>query len=169
MLGKSTLCTHQPECIPVGCVPPAAIAFFPATHAPLPRMSPHHTCPLPPPCMSTQPCTSPLAMHAPCHTCPPPDRILDTRLWKYYLAATSLRVVIMYTPSSGLGVKNCKSTHRLCDVERSLGEVDRHECYPCVRWSLTVHCFPVNFSPGSLCWCDKREVIANYLQCLNLR
>ena len=43
-------------------------------------------------------------MHAPCHNAPhtppamhapPVDRILDTRLWKHYLAATSLRTVNM--------------------------------------------------------------------------
>ena len=86
--------------IPVGCIPPPAIAVFschtcpPATHAPLPCIpptmhAPHHTCPLPctPLCHACPlPCTPP-AMHDPCHTCPQPchahpsvDRILDTRL-----------------------------------------------------------------------------------------
>ena len=78
-----------------------------------------HACPMPhipltmhmppamhalPPCMLL-PCMPPT--HAPCHTCPPShmppspmplathahplvDRILDTRLWKHYLSATTV-------------------------------------------------------------------------------
>ena len=86
------------ECIPVGCVPSAAVAVSPATHAPLPCMSPLpyppcHTCPChvcpppsptthayrchacpsamdaPPPCMSL-PCMPPPCMPPPCHACP---------------------------------------------------------------------------------------------------
>ena len=68
-VGRNKL--KEQECIPVGCVPPAAIAVSPATHAPchacspatyspptmhapLPCMSPCHACPLPwmPPCDS---------------------------------------------------------------------------------------------------------------------
>ena len=64
----------EQECIPVGCILPAAVAFSPATHAPPPRprtllpcmppatYAPHahsrHACP--PPCH-----THPTAMHAP--------------------------------------------------------------------------------------------------------
>ena len=96
----------QQECIPVGCVPPAAIDVFPATyaphatHAPLPHMPHCHACSchthLPamhaptthvPPPWTPWPCTSSLP-----HM-PPMDRILDTHLWTYYLAATLLRAV----------------------------------------------------------------------------
>ena len=49
--------TKQQECIPVGCVPPAAIAIFPTTHAPHHARPPHNTYPP--------------ATHAPCHACPP--------------------------------------------------------------------------------------------------
>ena len=60
--------SKQKECIPVGCVPPAAAAISPATHAP----SRPHTSPLPR--MPPQPCMPPChahspAMHSPCHTC----------------------------------------------------------------------------------------------------
>ena len=62
------------ECIPVGCVPPAAMVISPATHtSPLPCMPPAmHAAP---PTMQTPP-----AMHAsPCHARPPPpvNRITD--------------------------------------------------------------------------------------------
>ena len=60
------------ECIPVGCVPPAAIAVFPNTHQTTPHPPTPYTPPSPTTCM-------PPAMHAPpplhipsCHTCPPP-------------------------------------------------------------------------------------------------
>ena len=54
------------ECIPVGCVPSAAVAVSPTTHTPLP-CNPHHACP---PAMHAPsphtplPCTS-SATHAP--------------------------------------------------------------------------------------------------------
>ena len=61
---------HTPvkqECIPVGCIPSAAVAISPATHAP------HHAHP--PPHMSLK-CMSPTmqspAMHTPCQECLPP-------------------------------------------------------------------------------------------------
>ena len=61
------------ECILVGCKPSTAVDVSPATHAPL--------------------ATYTSAMHTPYHTrplsCMPVHRILDTRLWKYYLSATS--------------------------------------------------------------------------------
>ena len=79
------------ECIPVGCVPPAVIAVFPAkyapchahipaTHAPchafpLPHMPPmhtplhHHTCPLP--------CMPPPCHISPHHACPLPHMTPD--------------------------------------------------------------------------------------------
>ena len=58
--------TCKQEYIPVGCVPPAAIAIFPAMHAPC------HTCPsaMHDPCHACQPATHTPAMHAPCHACP---------------------------------------------------------------------------------------------------
>ena len=83
----------QQECIPVGCVPSAAVAVSPAMHAPcyaqpplpctplLPCTPPHHTCPpssnmpsfathAPPPLPRTTP--------SPCMPPPPVNRILDT-------------------------------------------------------------------------------------------
>ena len=104
---------HMPphHACPLPCMPPATCP--PAMHAPHHH---HHACPpyhasplphtLPPPCMPPHhahplPCTlppathTPPAMHAPHHAHPPVDRILDTRFWKYYLAPTSLRAVIM--------------------------------------------------------------------------
>ena len=66
---------NKQECIPVGCVPSAAVAVSPTMHVPLswmplPCMSPHHTHLLPhiPPTMHAPlPCTPP-----PHHACPPP-------------------------------------------------------------------------------------------------
>ena len=49
----------QQECIPVGCVPPAAVAVSPATHAP----TRHTTLPY-----------TPSATHAPVMHSPPPIR-----------------------------------------------------------------------------------------------
>ena len=46
------------ECIPVGCVQPAAVAVSPATHAPLPRTAP--------------------TTHMPLRHARPPNRITDT-------------------------------------------------------------------------------------------
>ena len=86
------------ECIPVGCFPPAhwphlvVSAGRRAYHTPSLRHA--HTFP---------------AIHAPCHACPPathtppppcttPCEQKDRRLWKYYLAATSLRAVTSWRP-----------------------------------------------------------------------
>ena len=68
----------------------------PPCHAhPPPWMYPCHThtpCHICPPAMHAPTATyAPPDMHAPPH---PVDRILDTRLLKYYLAATSLRAVM---------------------------------------------------------------------------
>ena len=86
------------ECIPVGCVPPAAVTVSPATHYnPLPPPSrkppathapchatPRHTCPpathAPLPYMPPPPCTSPTtyappATHAPLQHMPPATHI----------------------------------------------------------------------------------------------
>ena len=51
--------SSEQECIPVGCIPTAAVAAFPVTHAPHHKCCPlHHTCP-------------PFTMHVPlCHACP---------------------------------------------------------------------------------------------------
>ena len=87
------------ECIPVGCVPSAAVAISPATHTPPAMHAPCHACPLPhmppyhthPPVMHALCHTHLPTMHAPlphtppCHACPlhhtpPVDRILDTCL-----------------------------------------------------------------------------------------
>ena len=93
--------SNKQECIPVGCVPSAAVAVSPATHAstghtchPLPHMpptthAPYHTCPPPhmPPCHACTLChTTPFTMHGPlCHAgppfathAPPMDRMTDT-------------------------------------------------------------------------------------------
>ena len=60
--------TVKQEYISAGCVPSAALAVSPATHAPA-------TTHAPPPHCHAHP------HMPPCHTCPsPPDRILDTRL-----------------------------------------------------------------------------------------
>ena len=104
-----TLSFFEEECIPVGCVPSAAVAVSPVTHAPppthhthpLPHMPPpHHACPLchahlplpqmPPPFATHAPplcCAHPLfAMHA-----PPPCGQTDTcELWKHNLSATTV-------------------------------------------------------------------------------
>ena len=94
---------HPPPHIPVHyirmCIARCNCRF--SCHACPPcHAHPHHACPLP--------CTPPPhvlpAMHAPHYACPPTkhaplpctppvDRILDIRLWKYCLAATSLRAV----------------------------------------------------------------------------
>ena len=91
--GNFVKLAFKQECIPIGCIPPVAVAVSPATHAPPrpPCTPPCHTCPLL--CMRpvmhaplphhahSLPCmhapltctpTSP-AMHAPshCHTCLP--------------------------------------------------------------------------------------------------
>ena len=59
---------YQQECIPVGCVLPAAIAIFPAMHTPLPCMPQ----PCMPPAIHAPLCQAcPPAKHAPCHACPP--------------------------------------------------------------------------------------------------
>ena len=58
---------HKQECIPVGCIPPAAVATSPAKHIPL-----HHEC-VPLPCMPPLPHTHPFTTHAPLgQACPPP-------------------------------------------------------------------------------------------------
>ena len=57
------------ECIPAGCVPPAAEAVSPAMHTPLPRIPPAMHAPLP----HTAPCHAYLLPHMPptlCHTHP---------------------------------------------------------------------------------------------------
>ena len=63
------------ECIPVGCVPSAAVAVSPATYAPLPpamHTSLCHGCPLLP-CMLPSPCMPPPLPCMPplCHAHPP--------------------------------------------------------------------------------------------------
>ena len=94
--------THTPYHAPLHthhlpCTPPAmhtpCHACLPATHVSQPHMPPCHAClpttHAPLPCMS--PCHKCLtAIQAPHHAHPPlVDRILDTRLWKHYLSATS--------------------------------------------------------------------------------
>ena len=62
------------ECIPVGCVPPAAMAVYPATHIPLPCSPPAIHAPLPRMSSAMHALLAmhaPSAMHAPCHACPP--------------------------------------------------------------------------------------------------
>ena len=60
------------ECIPVGCIPSAAVAVSPAMYAP-PHMPPamHATCYACSPCHAcSPPAHAPPATHAPCHACP---------------------------------------------------------------------------------------------------
>ena len=95
------------ECIPVGCVPPAhwsylRILSYP-THAPPPRSN--HACPLP---LGSNLACPPQSNHT-----PPPGATTHVpplgastqnhrRLWKYNLAPTSLRAVIMQTLAFGI-------------------------------------------------------------------
>ena len=73
------------DCIPVGCVPPARCPYLPACTAPGGLLLGEGMCI--PACNGAD--TPP----------PPVDRILDTRFWKYYLAATSLWAVnITFAP-----------------------------------------------------------------------
>ena len=57
------------ECIPVGCVPSAAVAVSPTMHAPLPHTHPPATH-APPPAMHAPYQACPTAMHAPCYVPP---------------------------------------------------------------------------------------------------
>ena len=100
------------ECIPVGCVPSAAVAVSPprtppTMHIPLPCMSPCHAHS---PCHAQTPHAFPPAMHAPtthapamhaplpctppCHAHPlamhTPRGQNDRRLWKHNLSATTV-------------------------------------------------------------------------------
>ena len=77
---------HPPPCTPPARHPPPHMPRH-AMHAPLLCM---------PPSMHTVPPHMPPATHPlpPCMPPPPVNRILDTRLWKHYLAATSLGAVI---------------------------------------------------------------------------
>ena len=112
---------NKQECIPVGCVPSAAVAVSPTMHGTPnpPRMTPAmHPSVMHTPCHTypsgyvkmrsyymdktgVLPCIPPL--HHACPTAAPPhhahtllcippnlDRILDTRLWKHYLSATTV-------------------------------------------------------------------------------
>ena len=97
--------TQRQECIPVGCVPPAAIAIFPATHTPChtcsPAMhAPHHTCPLP--CMPL-PCTPP-AMHM-----PPPCMPIPLPCMPPHCGQNSWHTLVKTLPcrNFGAGSKNC--------------------------------------------------------------
>ena len=60
--------------------------------------TPHHPplCHAHPPAMHALPAMHVPPPHAPCHAypLPPVNRMTDRRLWKYYLAATSLRAVM---------------------------------------------------------------------------
>ena len=78
---RTARCNCRFSCHARNACPP-----IPTMHTPLPRTHPCHTCPP--------------ATHTPLPCTPPPDRILDTRLWKYYLAATSLRAVTIKLRSS---------------------------------------------------------------------
>ena len=89
-----SLATHPPATHdPPPCRPPP--------HMPPAMQAPHYACP-PLPCMpplpwTPSPCTPPFATapfttHAPPlhYAWPPVDRRDDTRLWKYYLSATTV-------------------------------------------------------------------------------
>ena len=72
---------RQQECILVGCILPAAIAVFPATHTPSCHTCPSathappscHACPLPrsPPTMHVPGYTHLALLHTPCYACHP--------------------------------------------------------------------------------------------------
>ena len=102
----SAKCSFKQECIPVGCVPSAALAVccgggvsvqgVSALGGCLPRGDggvclPGGICPG----VSAWGCL-PRGASAPVHAGihPPVNRMTDRRLWKYYLAATSLRTVM---------------------------------------------------------------------------
>ena len=76
------------ECIPVGCVPPAAVAVRGAWPVPPNFPLGCGTGPdppqIPPWLWAWRPL--PRTRHPPGPGTPPVDRILDTRFWKYYLA-----------------------------------------------------------------------------------
>ena len=123
------------ECIPVGCVLPAAVAISPATHTPL-----CHACP-PSPCMPPSPNMPPFTMHAPltmnspftthaplchthppspcmtplCHAHPPVNRITDA-CENINLPQTSfaggIKRTLLYCISAGLEVLSVSETHR---------------------------------------------------------
>ena len=95
---------NQQENIPIGCVPSSAVAVGGGVVCPgvsarrrclpgggvCPEEVPARGC-LPGRGVSAQ---GGVSQHALRQTPPPVDRILDTHLWKYYLAATSLQTVI---------------------------------------------------------------------------
>ena len=119
------------ECIPVGCVPPAEMAFSLATHAPWPRTppchacspathAPCHACPLPhmPPAMhasSPCPCMPPV-MHLPGHTCPPPNMhtpppAMHTPLWTEFLIHTCENITLPQLVAGGNKVTSVFERH----------------------------------------------------------
>ena len=118
-MGDGFICTTilfsntKQEGIPVGCIPPAHWTWWKGGQG-VPRDLPHHvfdvTYMLPP--HQLRPTNSAAAYillvgHVTCKACwdtPPPwNRILNTRFWKYYLAPTSLRAVIISVPISVTG------------------------------------------------------------------
>ena len=120
------------------------IACPPAMHAPLPCTPPamHTLCHTCPPIMHTPcyvhplSCTPPAmhapspAMHAPLPHMPPLDKILDTRLWKYYLAETSLwavKIDIMETDTGAHTVTATENRKSFC-CHRSLNEPLNYAC-----------------------------------------
>ena len=101
-LSKNQGKLNKRECIPVGCVPPTAMAVSPAMHAPYhARHHPTMHAPLPcmPPAIHAPPCHAcPPAMYPSCHTRPPPPEQNHRRLWKHNLVATSSRAVKIRNP-----------------------------------------------------------------------
>ena len=70
------------ECIPVGCVPPASWSSLWGVPGGVIPLDPEADTPLDPEANTPSHCTlgyTPLV-----------DRILDTRLWKYYLPSTTV-------------------------------------------------------------------------------
>ena len=134
------MCTvHCSGCFSCYAGSPSPPCTPPTTHAPLPCMHPCHTCPLPcTPPMPPLPCTplpcmppathtplscmwhAPSAMQAP----PPPlNRILDTRLWKHYISATSF---------AGGNKQIWPHTHRMSSYRQRRPQYLRLHC---VQWS----------------------------------
>ena len=109
---KSWIKRVSQECIPVGCVPPTAVAVSKGGVSTMHPLTRHP----PPPGPGTHPWTRPpRTMHPP----PPPDQAPPrdhapspceqnhTRLWKYNLAPTSLRAVIMSTNRFPIWKRHC--------------------------------------------------------------
>ena len=85
----------QQECIPVGCVPPAAVAILGGLHQAPPPRSRHPPDQAPHQSRHPPDQAPPWSRHPP-DQAPPPCGQNHRRLWKYNLAPTSLRAVKIF-------------------------------------------------------------------------